>query len=71
MPGGRLTIPGDIRRKYDLTAGRKVKFELTENGILIIPLVTSEEVKSNVGFLGTGGKLLKALMEDKKRERRS
>ncbi len=66
MPDGRITIPVDIRWKYDLTVGRKVKFELTENGILIIPLVTSEEVKSNIGFLGTGGKLLKALIEEKR-----
>jgi len=68
MSNGRITIPVDIRSKYDLTAGRKVKFELTENGILIIPLVSSEEVKTNIGFLGTGGKLLKALMEEKKFE---
>ncbi len=68
---GRVTIPVDIRKRYNLTVGSKVKFELTENGILIIPLVSSDEVKANIGFLGTDGKLLKALMEEKERERRS
>lgn len=32
-------------------------------------LVTREEIHKNIGFLGTGGKLLKALMEEKKIER--
>ncbi|WP_337873140.1 AbrB/MazE/SpoVT family DNA-binding domain-containing protein [Ignavibacterium sp.] len=66
---GRLTIPAPYRKKYGLYPGRKVKFETDDNGIKIIPLVTPEEVKNNIGFLGTKGKLLKALMEEKKRER--
>lgn len=65
---GRVTVPAQLRIKYGLTPGRKVKFEIVEDGIHLIPLVTSKEVKMNVGFLGTKGKLLKALMERKKRE---
>jgi len=66
---GRLTIPASLREKYKLTSGRKVKFELTEDGIRIIPLATPEEIKTNVGILGMKGKLLKSLMQEKKRER--
>ncbi len=67
--GGRVTIPVKLRAKYGLTPGRKVKFETVEYGLLIIPLATTEEIKANIGFLGTGGEMLKALMEEKERER--
>ena len=73
---GRVTIPTSLRGKYGFHPGRKVKFEADDNGIKIIPLVTMEEVEENIGFLGTAsqrpgkkGKLLKALMEEKKREK--
>jgi len=66
---GRVTIPALLRKKYGLHPGRKVRFEADDNGIKIIPLVTMEEVEENIGFLGTRGKLLKALMEEKTRER--
>ena len=66
---GRVTIPALLRKKYGITPGRRVKFETTENGIKIIPLATLEEIKENIGFLGMKGKLLKSLMEEKRRER--
>ena len=66
---GRVTIPASLRKKYGLTPGRKVKFEITEESIRIIPLATPEEIKSNIGFLGMKGKLLKSLLKEKKRER--
>jgi AbrB family looped-hinge helix DNA binding protein len=66
---GRVTLPAELRKKYGLTAGRKVKFVLAEDGIRIIPLGVKEEIQANIGFLGTKGKLLKALMEEKKLER--
>ena len=66
---GRVTIPALLRKKYNLTPGRKVKFETTEDGIMILALATSEEIKANIGFLGMKGKLLKALMEGKKLEK--
>ncbi len=65
---GRITIPTELREKYNLNPGRRVNFETIEDGILIIPLVTPEEIKANIGFLGTKGKFLKALMKEKKRE---
>jgi AbrB family looped-hinge helix DNA binding protein len=66
---GRVTIPASLRKKYKLTPGRKVKFGLDEGGIKIIPLITPEEIKANVGFLGMKGKLLRALIKVKKMER--
>lgn len=62
---GRITIPELLRKKYGLNQRRLVKFEETETGILIIPLVTKREIKKNRGFLKTNGKLLKALMKEK------
>jgi AbrB family looped-hinge helix DNA binding protein len=41
---GRVTIPAVLRKKYKLLPGRKVKFELEEDGIVIIPLATPEEI---------------------------
>jgi bifunctional DNA-binding transcriptional regulator/antitoxin component of YhaV-PrlF toxin-antitoxin module len=66
--GGKVTVPAELKKKYKLTPGRWVKFEAVYDGIKIIPLVTPEEIKANAGFLGTKGKLLKALMEEKKKE---
>lgn len=66
---GRITIPAQLRKKYGLYPGRKVMFEANDNSIKITPLATAEEVKANIGLLGMGGKLLKELVEEKKRER--
>jgi len=66
---GRVTIPAELRKKFGLTPGRKVKFEPTEDGVRIIPLATPEEIRANAGLLGLKGKMLKSLMEDKKIER--
>ncbi|MBE0570515.1 MAG: AbrB/MazE/SpoVT family DNA-binding domain-containing protein [Ignavibacteriaceae bacterium] len=54
---GRVTIPTSLRKKHKLTPGIKVN-----------SLVTHEEIKANIGFLGTKGKFLKALMREKKFE---
>ena len=66
---GRVTIPASLRKKYKLTPGRRVKFEPTADGIIIIPPATPEEIRMNAGILGMKGKLLKSLMKEKKRER--
>ena len=74
--GGRITIPASLRQKYNLKPGSHVNLSVEKDGIKIVLLATPEEIKANVGFLGTTclkpgkkGKLLKALMEEKKRER--
>jgi len=66
---GQLVIPSKLRRKFGIKPGTRVNFFEEEDGIKIVPL-TSETIKANIGFLGKDGpSLLKALMEEKKRER--
>jgi len=66
--GGRITIPASLRKKYKLKPGTRVHFDEEKDGIRIIP-ITKETIQANVGFLGMKGKLLKSLVEEKKRER--
>jgi AbrB family looped-hinge helix DNA binding protein len=66
---GRITIPAELRKKYGLTPGRRVRFFEDKDGIKIIPLFTAEEIKANTGVLGLKGEMLKSLMEEKKRKR--
>jgi AbrB family looped-hinge helix DNA binding protein len=41
---GTVTIPAEIRRKYKLKKGSRVKFVETEEGILLVPIVPLEEL---------------------------
>ncbi|HMN26274.1 MAG TPA: AbrB/MazE/SpoVT family DNA-binding domain-containing protein [Ignavibacteriaceae bacterium] len=66
---GRVTIPAKLRTKFNLAPGKRVKFEVEQDAIKIIPIATPKEIKSNAGFLGTKGKLLKLLMEEKRIEK--
>ena len=65
---GQLVIPARIRRRHGIKRGTRVC--LIEHGeeIVLRPL-TSEYFQKAAGILGTGGKVLKALLEDRKRER--
>ena len=65
---GQLVIPSKMRKKFGIKPGTRVNFFEENDGIKIVPL-TSEIIKSNKGFMKTGGNLLKALMEEKKKER--
>ena len=65
---GQLVIPSKMRRKFGIKPGTRVNFYEEEDGIKIVPL-TPEVIDSNIGFMKTNGKLLKTLMEEKKKER--
>lgn len=65
---GQVVIPSKIRKKFGIKNGTKIHFSDQGNVIRMIP-ITPEMIESNFGFLGTKGKLLKALMQEKKRER--
>lgn len=66
---GQIVIPSKMRKKFGIKPGTRVNFFYEEDGIKIVPL-TSDTVKANIGFLGKDGpSLLKALIEEKKRER--
>ena len=66
---GQVVLPARIRRKFGIKKGTKIAF-MEENGKLYIRPLDSKYFESLAGILGTKGKLLKSLMEDKKRERK-
>jgi len=65
---GQMVIPASLRKKYKIDAGTIIHFREEADGLKMIP-VTHQTIDDNVGFLKTRGKLLQALMEEKKRER--
>jgi len=65
---GQVVIPYKIREKYKIKNGTKIQFIEDGDAIKMKP-ITKEFIENNFGFLGTKGKLLKALMEEKKVER--
>ncbi len=65
---GQIVVPSKIRTKFGIKKGTKVAF-IEQNGKLIIQPLDKNYFGSLAGILGTEGKMLKSLMEDKKRER--
>ncbi|MFH0988666.1 MAG: AbrB/MazE/SpoVT family DNA-binding domain-containing protein [bacterium] len=65
---GQVVIPAKLRQKYGIRNGTRVQFYEENDSIRIVP-ITPEFIKANAGFLGTKGKLLRALVEEKKKER--
>ncbi|MFC2133800.1 AbrB/MazE/SpoVT family DNA-binding domain-containing protein [Bacteroidota bacterium] len=65
---GQVVIPAKIRRKYGIKIGTKIQFS-EEDGEITLHPITEETIEQNLGLLGTKGKLLKKLMEEKKIER--
>lgn len=65
---GQVVIPSKLRRRFGIKNGTRIHFYEKEGEIRLIPL-THELVDSNIGFLGTKGKLLKTLAEEKRKER--
>ena len=65
---GQVVIPSRIRKKYKIKSGTKIHFIDERDEIKIVPF-TLELIKANFGILGTKGRLLKALKEEKKKER--
>ena len=65
---GQIVIPSKLRRKYGIKKGTPVSVSERDGAIVIQP-VTDEYLRSLQGILGTKGKLLKALLEEKKKER--
>jgi AbrB family looped-hinge helix DNA binding protein len=65
---GQVVIPSRLRKKYKIKNGTRIQFQEQGDGIKLMP-ITPELIRSKAGFLGTKGRLLKALMEEKKKER--
>jgi AbrB family looped-hinge helix DNA binding protein len=65
---GQIVIPSKIRQHYRIRKGTRICFiEQGEN--LILRPITEEYVDRLKGTLPTRGKAIKALLEDKKKER--
>jgi AbrB family looped-hinge helix DNA binding protein len=65
---GQVVVPANIRRKFGIKKGTKIAF-IEQNGKLLIQPLDKNYFESLAGILGTEGKMLKSLMDDKKRER--
>ena len=65
---GQVVIPSKLRRKYGIKNGTRIHFYEVNGEMRIVP-VTPELIDKNIGLLGTKGKLMRALQEEKKRER--
>jgi AbrB family looped-hinge helix DNA binding protein len=65
---GQIVVPVKIRRKFGMKKGTKIAF-IEQNGKLYIQPLDKSYFESLAGVVGTEGKMLKSLMEDKKRER--
>ena len=65
---GQIVIPSKLRRKFGIKQGTQVYVYEREGEIVIKP-ITDEYIRSLVGITGTKGRLLKALKEEKAKER--
>jgi AbrB family looped-hinge helix DNA binding protein len=65
---GQVVIPSKLRRRFGIKKGTQVCFYEREGEMVIRP-VTDEYLRSLAGVTGTKGKLLKALMDEKAKER--
>ncbi len=65
---GQIVIPSKLRRKFGIKKGTQVYLYERDREIVIKP-ITDEYIRSMAGIAGTKGKLLKALMEEKAKER--
>ena len=65
---GQIVVPVKIRRRFGIKKGTKVAF-IEQNGKLMIQPLDKSYFESLAGILGTNGKMMKSLMDDKKRER--
>ena len=54
---------------FDIQAGTWIHFE-AKNGEIVLTPLTSRYFERMAGCLGTGGKATKALLEEKKKERK-
>jgi len=65
---GQVVIPAKLRRKFAIKKGTQVNLYERDGEIVIKP-ITDEYIRSMAGIIGTKGKLLKALKEEKAKER--
>jgi AbrB family looped-hinge helix DNA binding protein len=65
---GQVVIPAKIRKKFGIKNGTKVAF-IEEGGKVLIQPLDKNYFENLAGILNEKGKMLKSLMDDKKKER--
>jgi AbrB family looped-hinge helix DNA binding protein len=65
---GQVVIPSRLRRRFGIKKGTQV-FLYEREGEIVLKPITDEYIRSMAGMTGTKGRLLKALMEEKAKER--
>lgn len=65
---GQIVIPAKLRRKLGIKKGTHV-FLYENKGEIVIKPITDEYIHGMAGVTGTKGRLLKALKEEKAKER--
>ncbi len=65
---GQVVIPKKIRAMFCIKEGTRVHFEARHGEIVLTPL-TPRYFERMAGCLGTGGKALKFLLEERRTER--
>lgn len=64
---GQVLIPASLRRKYKIGRGTPLRVYGKKNHIVLEPL-GQDPVEEGRGMLKTRGRILKSLIEDRKRE---
>ena len=65
---GQVVIPKTIRAMFHIKKGTRVRFK-TRDGEIVLTPVTPRYFEHMAGCLGTGGKALKVLLAERKKER--
>lgn len=65
---GQVVIPSKLRRKFGIKKGTQV-YVYERDGEIVVKPITDDYIRNMAGMAGTKGKLLKALMEEKAKER--
>jgi len=65
---GQIVIPAKLRRKFGIKKGTQV-YVYERDGEIAIKPITDDYIRNMAGMAGTKGKLLKASMAGKTKER--
>ena len=65
---GQVVIPSKLRRRFGIKKGTQV-YMYESDGAIVIKPITDEYIRKMAGTMGTKGRLLKALMQEKAKER--
>lgn len=65
---GQIVIPSKLRRKFGIKKGTQVCL-YERDGEIVVRALTDEYLRGLAGITGTNGKLLKALRNEKVKER--